>query len=53
MVTLKETLLQDRYNEIINSKELDTILDEGREKASYLAKIKMKKVYHKLGIGRN
>ncbi len=46
-------VLQNRFNEIINSKELDEILDEGREKASYLAKIKMKKVYHKLGIGRN
>ena len=46
-------VIQNRFNELINSKELDTILDEGREKASYLARIKMKKVYHKLGIGRN
>ncbi len=47
------TKIQSKFNEYINSKELDEILDEGCKKASYLASKKMKKVYHKLGIGRN
>ncbi len=45
--------LQERFNQIIKSKELDEILDQGREKASYLARRKLSKVYHKMGIGRN
>lgn len=45
--------LQERFNQIINSKELDEILDQGREKASVLARRKLRKVYHKMGIGRN
>lgn len=45
--------IQDRFNQYISTKELDDILDRGREHAKVLAERKMKKVYHKLGIGRN
>lgn len=45
--------IQDRFNQYISTKELDDILDRGRERAKILAERKMKKVYHKLGIGRN
>lgn len=44
--------LQDKFNAIINSKELDEILDKGRERAKVLAQRKMLKVYHKVGLGR-
>ncbi len=45
-------VIQDKYNQIINSKELDEILDKGREEAKRIAVKKMRKIYHKLGIGR-
>lgn len=45
--------IQDRYNELINSSELDEILDEGKEKATYLARKMISKVYRKVGLGRN
>ncbi len=44
--------IQERYNELINSKELDEILDNGRDYATYLARKKMAKVRNKFGIGR-
>lgn len=44
--------LQNRFNEIVKSKELDILLDESRDKANYLANKKIRKVYHKLGLGR-
>lgn len=44
--------LQEKFNTIINSKELDELLDKSREKAKILARRKMNKVYHKLGLGR-
>ena len=44
--------LQERFNTIIKSKELDELLDKSREHAQYLARKKMRKVYHKLGLGR-
>ena len=44
--------IQKRYNELINSKELDQILDEGRDYANYLANKKLSKVYNKVGLGR-
>ena len=44
--------IQERYNEIINSKALDEALDQGREKASYITRRKLAKVYKRLGIGR-
>lgn len=60
--TLKDTVaeavanellpIQERYNKIIKSDELDKILDEGRDYATYLANKKIKKVYNKIGLGR-
>ena len=44
--------IQERYNELINSKELDDILDEGRDYASKIAFKKISKVYNKIGLGR-
>lgn len=46
------TPLKEKYDELINSKKLDDILDEGREYASMLAIRKMKKVNEKIGLGR-
>jgi tryptophanyl-tRNA synthetase len=44
--------IQDKYNEIINSKLIDEVLDEGRDYANYLANKKINKVYNKIGLGR-
>ena len=44
--------IQEKYNELINSKELDEILDNGRDYVTYLARKKMAKVRNKFGIGR-
>lgn len=44
--------IQARYNELINSDELDRILDEGRDYASKVAFKKISKVYNKIGLGR-
>ncbi len=44
--------VQEKYNQIINSKELDEILNQGRERATQIATRKIHKIYHKLGIGR-
>ena len=44
--------IQARYKELINSDEIGKILDEGREKASYLANKTLRKVKKKIGLGR-
>ena len=44
--------IQKRYNEIINSKLIDEVLDNGRDYAIYLANKKLNKVYNKIGLGR-
>ena len=44
--------IQKRYNELINSSEVDQVLDEGRDYANYLANKKIKKIYNKVGLGR-
>lgn len=44
--------IQARYNELINSDELDKILDDGRDYASKVAFKKISKVYNKIGLGR-
>jgi len=44
--------IQDRYNEIIKTNELDEILDAGRDKAGKIAYKKIMKANHKLGLGR-
>ncbi|MDL2292040.1 tryptophan--tRNA ligase [Acholeplasma sp. OttesenSCG-928-E16] len=51
---IEETLLpiQRKFNEIINSKELDEILDDGKNYAKKLASRKISKVYNKIGLGR-
>ncbi|SEO50679.1 tryptophanyl-tRNA synthetase [Amphibacillus marinus] len=44
--------VQQRYNEIINSNELDEILDQGAEKASLVANKKLAKAKKAMGLGR-
>ena len=44
--------IQQKYNEIINSKLIDEVLDNGRDYAMYLANKKINKVYNKIGLGR-
>ena len=44
--------IQERYNNLINSTELDEILDKGKDEASYLARKQLSKVYRKVGLGR-
>lgn len=44
--------IQKRYNELLNSDEIDRVLDEGREKASILARKMVSKVKRKMGLGR-
>lgn len=44
--------IQKRYYELLNSEEIDKILDNGRDKASYLASKMLKKLKKKMGLGR-
>lgn len=44
--------IQDKYNELINSKELDDILDEGAEKANKTANKMLRKMNNAMGLGR-
>ncbi len=45
--------IKERYNELIaNSDYLDQVLNEGKDKASYLARKTLSKVKRKMGIGR-
>lgn len=44
--------IQQKYNELINSKYLDEVLDQGRDYANYLANKKLNKIYNKIGLGR-
>ena len=46
------TEIQDKYYKLINSDEIDRVLDEGLAKAKTIAKEKAYEVYHKLGVGR-
>lgn len=46
------TPIQERFNELINSEELDQILDEGAEKANAIANETIKKMESAMGIGR-
>lgn len=52
IVVEKLTIIQDKYNEIINSDYLDKILDEGRNKTIEIAKAKYEEVRIKMGLGR-
>ena len=44
--------IQERYNTLINSQELDKILDEGREKTLILAKEKFELIKNRMGVIR-
>ena len=46
------TKIQNKYNEIINSKELDEILDNGKNKMNEYAKAKYEDIRKKVGLGR-
>lgn len=52
IVVEKLTAIQTKYNEIINSQELDRILDEGRDKTIEIAKKKYEEIMTKIGLGR-
>jgi tryptophanyl-tRNA synthetase len=44
--------IQARYHELIQSKELDEILDRGRDRANQVAERKLQKLMDKIGLGR-
>jgi len=44
--------IQKRFNELVNSNELDTILDDGAKHASLIAGRKMNRVLNRLGLQR-
>ncbi len=44
--------IQEKYNKLINSSELDRILDEGMKKTTEVAKIKYEEVKNKMGLHR-
>lgn len=44
--------IQDRYYELINSKELHDILDKGRDRANQVAFKKVMKLNDRIGLGR-
>ncbi len=46
------TTIQTKYQEILNSEELDKILDEGRDKTIEIAKIKYQEAKEKMGFHR-
>ncbi|MGE7904064.1 tryptophan--tRNA ligase [Peribacillus sp. NPDC094092] len=52
-VVLGEILpIQERYHELIDSPELDAILDRGAEKANIEANKMIRKMYNGMGLGR-
>ena len=52
-VVLGEILpIQERYNDLIDSPELDEILDRGAEKANMEANKMIRKMYNGMGLGR-
>jgi tryptophanyl-tRNA synthetase len=44
--------IQDRYYELLESPELDRILDEGAKKANLVANKTLKKMENAMGLGR-
>ncbi len=44
--------IQERYSELINSKELDDILDKGRDRAFQVTQRKLYKTMDRIGLGR-
>lgn len=51
-VTTHIAPIQKRYAELLESDELDRILDEGAEKANFLANKTLKKMENAMGLGR-
>ena len=51
-VTAHLAPIQNRYAELLESDELDRILDEGAEKANFLANKTLKKMENAMGLGR-
>lgn len=52
LVVEEITKIQKRYNDLINSKKLDTILNEGAEKTIEIAKVKYELMKQKIGLRR-
>lgn len=52
VVVEKLNEIKKKYNEIINSGELDKILDDGHKKVEEIAKLKYEEVRKKVGLGR-
>lgn len=52
VVAEKFEKIQERYNELINSEELDKILDEGMKKSREIAKAKYEMMKQKIGLRR-
>jgi tryptophanyl-tRNA synthetase len=44
--------IQEKYHALLASKELDDILDQGRDAARAVAYKKIQKVYKRIGLGR-
>lgn len=51
-VTTHLAPIQNRYAELLESDELDRILDEGAEKANFLANKTLRKMENAMGLGR-
>lgn len=52
LVVEKLLIIQDKYNKLINSPEIDKILDRGKEITNNIAKKKLEEVFNKVGLGR-
>ena len=52
LVVNELTIIQQKYQQIINSNELDKILDEGKNKTTIIAKEKYEQLKTKIGLGR-
>ncbi len=52
IVYLELKPIQERYYKLLNSKELDDILDQGRDRATIVANQKISKFNERIGLGR-
>lgn len=52
IVVEKLTIIQNKYYKIIDSNELDNILNNGLKKVIQISEAKLKEVYQKVGLGR-
>ncbi len=52
IVANKISSIQEKYNEIVNSNQLEDILNKGKEKSRELAKAKFELMKERLGVGR-